>query len=170
MLVGPGKRRAPPARHETLARDLRLAGPGKRRAPPARGSGCTANHPQCPFLPAKPDNIHLYLLQDLQTSGIGKLLGDCSTIPSISIFLTCGFLYKQCCLLEGSQYSFPIPEVCFHAPYLDYRNREFAFIRYAKQVERPRCLTASCTKATNIWYAKQVERPCCLTARNSKPT
>lgn len=44
------------------------------------------------FSRALQDNIHYSLQEDLQTSGIGNLSRDYSTIRSLSIFVTCGFV------------------------------------------------------------------------------
>lgn len=44
------------------------------------------------FSRALQDNIHYSVQEDLQTSGIGNLSRDYSTIRSLSIFVTCGFV------------------------------------------------------------------------------
>ena len=44
------------------------------------------------FSRASQDNIHYSLQEDLQTFGIGNLSRDYSTIRSLSIFVTCGFV------------------------------------------------------------------------------
>ena len=44
------------------------------------------------FSRASQDNIHYSLQEDLQTSGIGNLSRDYSTIRSLSIIVTCGFV------------------------------------------------------------------------------
>lgn len=44
------------------------------------------------FSRASQDNIHYSLQEDFQTFGIGNLSCDYSTIRSLSIFVTCGFI------------------------------------------------------------------------------